>query len=557
MVDSAPTETKWAYADMLAGWDLIRYLIDEHYESKRDKGLRDLVRKVAAAQWGEDERVKFSQVDIDREPVAELYVDVTSDRLRGPRGAAERIPRGGRPGRPAPRHALAPPPDVPGQARLGGTAAYLLKEGLPFTLVRGAPGQGKSTLSQFVCQAHRAAFTSRATKPPGLLTTDKPRFPVRFDLSDYAMWIRGIDVFDPASERHKKPRGKTRPAAQSTIECFLAELMSHASGRGNVTAAEVQALFDRVPSLVVMDGLDEVGSAKDRERVVKAIDTFCGRGKSYAVPPRVVVTTRPSAGELPEPSAELFEVLVLNQLDRDQRREYLRKWCAIRDIRGRDGRLLRSTFDEKTREPYIGELAGNPMQLTILIELLHKRGLATPTQRTQLYDGYLELLLDRESNKHPESVRKYRSELMEIIPFLGWYLQSRSEQHSLNGRMQAAELDAAMRQFQRTYRRPESVVDELFEAATDRLWAITSKEQGVYGFEVVSLREYFAARFLYDFAGEGDRNFDRTTVFRELLQRPYWLNTARFYAGNAPPSGVFELSCRCRVNPDPLVPIES
>jgi len=29
-VDNAPTETKWAYADMLAGWDLIRYLVTEH-----------------------------------------------------------------------------------------------------------------------------------------------------------------------------------------------------------------------------------------------------------------------------------------------------------------------------------------------------------------------------------------------------------------------------------------------------------------------------------------------------------------------------------------------
>src|SRR3546814_1075578 len=90
-----------------------------------------------------------------------------------------------------------------------------------------------------------------------------------------------------------------------------------------------------------------------------------------------------------------------------------------------------------------------------------------------------------------------------------------------------------MRHFQRTYEKPESVVDELFEATTDRLWALTSKEEGVYEFEVVSLREYFAARFLYKFAGEGDRDFDSAIVFRELLRRPYWLNTARFYSGNA------------------------
>jgi hypothetical protein len=49
--------------------------------------------------------------------------------------------------------------------------------------------------------------------------------------------------------------------------------------------------------------------------------------------------------------------------------------------------------------------------------LLNKQGMATPTQRTELYDAYMELLLAREANKHPDSVRKHRSELLEIIPF--------------------------------------------------------------------------------------------------------------------------------------------
>ncbi|MGF2158040.1 hypothetical protein, partial [Lactococcus lactis] len=78
--------------------------------------------------------------------------------------------------------------------------------------------------------------------------------------------------------------------------------------------------------------------------------------------------------------------------------------------------------------------------------------------------------------------------------------------------------------------------------ATDRLWALTSQEQGAFEFEVVSLREYFAARFLYRFAGEGVRGFDRTTVLAELLRRPYWLNTARFYGGNATGSDVYVIS---------------
>ncbi|MHA7294985.1 NACHT domain-containing protein [Arthrobacter sp. HLT1-21] len=521
MVDSAPTETKWAYADMLAGWDLVRYLISEQADAAKDSGLRDLIRKVTAAQWGEDERIKFSQVELDREHLAELFVDVPADRVRVPR-----------------RLALA----ASSTTRLGGAAAYIAgKSPYPFTLVLGAPGQGKSTLSQFICQAFRIAFVPGQTaSASGLPEIKDPRFPIRFDLGDYAAWIQGYDVFDK-SDTAQARKGKRRSAAKATIESFLAELMTHNSGRDIVTSIEVQELFERVPSLIVLDGLDEVGNAPDRKRIVKEIDLFCARGKSYAVEPKVIVTTRPNSAGLEEPNPDIFEVISLGPLDAALRDEYLRKWCVVHNVRGNDSRTLRRNFTEKTREPYIGELAGNPMQLTILLFLLRQHGDATPSQRTELYDAYMNLLLAREANKHPESIRKHRADLMEIVPFLGWYLQSRAEEDGHSGRMADDEVEAAMKHFQRTYGKPEDVVDELFEAATDRLWALTSKEEGTFEFEVLSLREYFTARYLYRYAGEGDHRFDRTIVFRELLRRPYWLNTVRFYGGNATGSDIYVL----------------
>ena len=291
----------------------------------------------------------------------------------------------------------------------------------------------------------------------------------------------------------------------------------------------------------MLDGLDEVGNVTDRARVVREIDNFCARGKSYAVEPRVIVTTRPNSAGLPEPSAETFEVITLSPLDAALRDQYLRKWCAVHNVPGSDSRTLRRNFTEKTREPYIGELAGNPMQLTILLYLLQQHGEATPSQRTELYDAYMLLLLAREANKHPGSVRKHRADLMEIVPFLGWYLQSRAEENGHSGRMAYDEVEAAMKHFQKTYGKREDVVDELFEAATDRLWAMTSKIEGTFEFEVLSLREYFAAHYLYRYAGEGDHRFDRTDVFRELLRRPYWLNTVRFYGGNAAGSDIYAL----------------
>jgi hypothetical protein len=519
-VDKAPTETKWAYADMLAGWDLVRYLVAEHVGAGKDKAHRDLIRKIAAAQWEDDKRVKFSQSDVDREKVVDLFVDVTADRVHN--AASKHL------------HAQVP-------TTLGGAAAYLLRAPMPFTLVRGAPGQGKSTLSQYVCQAHRRAFIPEAERPDSLPELDQPRFPIRLDLSDYALWLGGNDVWD-RSEHREQPKAKARKGEQATIECFLADLMTHESGGITADAKTVQDIFERIPSLVVLDGLDEVGSATMRGRIVKEIDKFVGRGKAYTDPPNVVVTTRPSAGELPEPSPNLFEIVTLNQLTVEQRDAYLRKWCAVRGIKGKDGRALRKSFREKSREPYINELAGNPMQLTILLDLLHQQGAATPTQRTDVYDKYVELLLAREANKHPKAVRDHKEELIEIIPFLGWYLHAHTEESQINGRMSVDELREAMRHFQRTYGNRESIVDQLFEGASDRLWALTSKVDGTYEFEVLSLREYFAARFLYHNAGEDNAVFDSTTVLRELLRRPYWLNTARFYGGNAKGNGIYPLT---------------
>lgn len=529
-VDNAPTETKWAYAEMLAGWDLIRYIIAEQVGANEDKVHRALIRNVVAAQWEDDQRVKFSQSEVDRERVVDLFVDVTAERVHSPgTGSPER-------------------------GSVGGAASYLLADSARCALVRGAPGQGKSTLSQYVCQAHRNSFVPEGQSLDSLPKLEHPRFPVRLDLSDYALWLGGTDPWDhaEAGERHKRSAPK---GSEATVECFIADLLAHESGGLAVDAQTVQDIFERVPSLVVLDGLDEVGSVTMRRRVVGEIDKFVVRGNASPTPPKVVVTARPSAGELPEPSPQQFEVLALNQLTLEQRNSYLRNWCAVRGIKGKEGRALRTSFKEKSGEPYINELAGNPMQLTILLDLLHEQGAATPTQRTDLYDKYVALLLAREANKHPKSVREHKEELLEIIPFLGWYIHAHTEDSQINGRMSVAELKAAMQHFQRTYGNRESVVDQLFEGASGRLWALTSKVDGTYEFEVLSLREYFAARFLYFYAGEGSREFDRTDVLRELLRRPYWLNTVRFYGGNAKGHELYALTAgieeelRCSTTP--------
>ena len=291
-VDTAPKELKWAYSDMLAGHDLVRCLIERDALEERDRELGTLLRKVVATQWQDDAKVKFRQVDMDNYDLSDLYVDVTA------RSVQER------------RRGLHLPGNV---TELGGAAVHLLKSSAALTVVRGAPGQGKSTLGQYLCQVHRAEFLKHpdylAGQRPGL-KADKPRLPLRAELQDYAVWMDGGD---PLGDGDAQPTRRKRPRPCS-VEAFLAYVMHHRSGGLPATVSTVMDVLGRFAILIVLDGLDEVPEKDARARIVVEINEFTGRLADAAVPQQVIVTTRPNASGLPEPSSETFDTIELMDL---------------------------------------------------------------------------------------------------------------------------------------------------------------------------------------------------------------------------------------------------
>lgn len=514
-VDTAPKELKWAYSDMLAGHDLVRYLIESDTLEARDRELGILLGKVVATQWQEDAKVKFRQVDMDNCDLTDLYVDVTALSVHGP-SRRPHFPRD--------------------KTELGGTAAHLLKSRTGLTVVRGAPGQGKSTLGQYLCQVHRAAFLKNpdylSGRRPGL-KTDEPRLPMRVELKDYAVWMEGGDPFgdsDAEPTRRKRPR-------PCSVEAFLAYLMHHRSGGLLATVSTVMNILGRFAVLVVLDGLDEVPEKEARARIVADINEFTGRLADADVPQQVIVTTRPNASGLPEPSSETFDTIELMGLSPALRQEYLRKWADAHSIHGPDRRKLQRIFDRRTAEPHIAQLADNPMQLTILLYLIHRRQEAVPERRTELYTAYMETLFDREQAK-PSLVRKYRKDLEEITAFLGWHLQATGETDAINGRLPTQAIRRAINDYLFTMGKDTSVVDALFDGVTQRIWALTSKVSGTYEFDVPPVREYFAARYLYAYADAASPQSHKSAILQQLMRRPHWLNTCRFYAGFANPNEI-------------------
>ncbi len=518
-VDAAPTELKWAYSDMLAGHDLVRYFIHGAQAAAQDQEMRTLVMKVIATQWEEDSKVKFKQVELTTHNLDDLFIDVGATRVSEPSNLRGPLPV---------QLELGQDP-----SELAGAAHYLLRADRPYTLVRGEPGQGKSTLSQYLCQRHREEYLNEAQEPASDPAAQEqladPRIALRIDLHDYAAWLAGQDPF---ADEMAAPRKRLRRDGQ--IEHFLAEfLMAHGGGLP-AYATTVHDLLARLPVLVVLDGLDEVASPSTRKRAVSEIDSFAARLRT-ALNAQLIVTTRPNAAELAEPTEALFETITLTRLSPELRNTYLYKWARARGISGPDLVELERTFKQRSAEPHIAQLADNPMQLTILLFLMQRRANSVPNNRTALYTSYMETFLDREAEK-TATVHEHRADLEEVTAFLGWHLQARAEAENGNGQLPTRELLRAIMNYLFDVEKDESMFTDLFTAVTDRVWALTSKVQGTFEFDVQPLREYFAARYLYEYAGADQRGFDPGDILRNMVRRGYWLNTLRFYAGFANPN---------------------
>lgn len=138
-VDNAPDATKWSYQEMLAGSQAMRYLIEGSQIEGQAARMRDTVLQVMATQWRDDSKIKFSQVDMDRVNVVDLFVDVQTSLREPPRNAIDEFTT---------RQAHT-------TFESAGAVEYMMKTPAPLTYLLGVPGQGKSTLGQYLSQIHR------------------------------------------------------------------------------------------------------------------------------------------------------------------------------------------------------------------------------------------------------------------------------------------------------------------------------------------------------------------------------------------------------------------
>ena len=558
-------DLKFAYPALFSGTDLLRLVVEASPSEGRER-RRNALTAFLSSQFESDREVKFKQPELEND-IFDLFTDVPlvpRNPSRRKHKAVERLATAFH------RVASSASGEVDsvrvhqwleiamgGESRFKGyfpreetwlgAASLLLDIGFqqaePLVILEGAPGQGKSTIAQYICQVHRMRILDRqqssAVAPSHI--DSSLRLPFKVELRDFATWLSGGNPFGTANDVDLPD------ASSRSLERFLSALVRYGSGGSDFDVSDLQATLSSSSTLIVLDGLDEVAEIKQRQRVVEEIASPVTRLTAVATSLQVVVTSRPTPfTNSPVLPRRTFATYSLESLTRPLITEYADRWLLSRAIDDSEAGEIRQILKDKLDEPHLRDLARNPMQLAILLSLIHRRGISLPDKRTALYDNYVEIFFDRESEK-AAVVRENRDLLIRIHRYLAWVLQAGAEidseatsemersGSSLSGSIAEPDLRVLLGSFLTRDGSDPALVEELFSGMVERVVAIVSRVQATYEFDVQTLREYFAARHLYEtapYSPAGDER--RGTIsdrWRALSRNYYWLNVARFYAG--------------------------
>ncbi|MFJ2553402.1 HNH endonuclease [Microbacterium sp. NPDC087591] len=500
----------------------------ERNQQRRD-ALQTTLRAYLGDRYAAEDTVQFQQVDLRGPSVDSMFVDVPVGCRRDESAVSDLLIRisDAAPGDTAELEAAS------GFVITGATQALLHPEWKGNAVLVGGPGQGKSTVLQYVCQFHRArrlgenAYTADQS---GLVrATSIARFPIRIDLRKYAQWAVNV----PPARRGKTRKSKERSRRDDdwrSLEEFVIDDIGRHIGAHQFEARDFAVLIATEPVLLALDGLDEVASLSVRAKVVDEIARVRGRLSPDAADLVILVATRPGSSLQPLTSSGAFPVLHLQRLTQGLRLQYLQRWVAVSQLSPEAATRLQSTFMDSQHVPHISELASYPMQLAILLHLLHRRQLL-PQQRTELYAEYLKTFLDREQTEDKEPLLAEQRRVVEDThAYLGWHLQAKAEQGQSSGKISRDELRQLLRNYLAGQPEEQKLAEELYSAITDRVLCLVERDDA-FEFEVQSLREYFAALHIFDnLTAKGIGN-SRDDGLNALLERPYWSNVCRFFIG--------------------------
>ncbi|HYH82865.1 MAG TPA: HEAT repeat domain-containing protein [Longimicrobium sp.] len=365
----------------------------------------------------------------------------------------------------------------------------------------GDPGAGKSSLTRFVL----------------LQLLD----PLASPESVHGEWHQALDGHWPVLV---ELRDLLAREAEGRCEDLLSYLgyVGETQGFGfNRSTVDAQ-LGDR-PSLMIVDGLDEIFDVKRRRRVVEEIIGLETRFPKA----RVLVTSRIAGFDAKSFEAAGFEIATLDDLDQGQIDVFAEKWFALA-FPGEAEKAAQARGDlleTLKRRPQLAAIAGNPLILTIMAIIARHKRLAR--SRTQLYAQALEVLCyawdyrrGLELSADSPLVDLEASDTLLMLRRIAWRMQESKEGLRANAISEADLRGILVEWFEHDWRfSPQKVrraAKEMLSLLQERNWILTTRGPGLYGFVHRTFLEYLCALEL-------TKRFEAQELTLEALRDDYVL----------------------------------
>ncbi len=385
-----------------------------------------------------------------------------------------------------------------------------VKEAGRYVLI-GGPGQGKTTIGQFICQIYRTTLLDKSGALPlpearevireikeqcekdAIATPGCKRFPLRVVLNEYASVLA--------------KRGNENPV---TLLSFLLKKIKD-KANADISPGDFKNWLKNYPWLIILDGLDEVPASSNREELLLTVSDFLVDVAQLDADIMIVATSRPQGYDKGRDfSSDYYRHTYLAPLSNDRALFYGRRLAEIRYCadEGRKNKVI-TRLERALKQPETARLMRSPLQVTIMATLVEQIG-QPPQERWRLFKEYYEVISRREKEREipaAEIIRDFKPDIDALHNRVGLQLQVESEgKGNTEARLSTPRfrdiISKRLSEEGHEKKDLDALLKKIIEAAMERLVFLVGLESEKIGFEIRSLQEFMAAEYLVDKSDE-------------------------------------------------------